>query len=76
MRFAIRFSSRRTTRRRARFDALVDVVMNKYAPLPASSLGHLVSQLGGGAPQWRAQRASALARAKQRFAHVRLDGID
>jgi hypothetical protein len=60
----------------ARFDALVDIVMNKYAPLPASSLGHLVSQLGGGVPQWKTHRASALARAKQRFAHVRLDGID
>jgi uncharacterized protein YcaQ len=60
----------------ARFDALVDIVMNKYAPLPASSLGHLVSQLGGGVPQWKMHRASALARAKQRFAHVRLEGID
>ena len=60
----------------ARFDALIDIMMNKYAPLPAQSLCHLASLLGGGAPQWRAQRASALARAKQRFAHVRLDGID
>jgi uncharacterized protein YcaQ len=60
----------------ARFDALVDIVVNKYAPLPSLSLGQLVSQLGGGVPQWNAHRASALARAKQRFAHVRLDGID
>jgi uncharacterized protein YcaQ len=60
----------------ARFDALVDIVVNKYAPLPSLSLGQLVSQLGGGVPQWQAQRASALARAKQRFAHVRLNGID
>ncbi len=60
----------------ARFDALVDIVMNKYAPLPASSLGQLVSQLGGGVPQWQAHRASALARAKQRFARARLEGID
>jgi len=60
----------------ARFDALVDVVMNQYAPLPSLSLGHLVSQLGGGVPQWIAQRSHALARAKERFARVRLDGID
>jgi hypothetical protein len=60
----------------ARFDTLVDVVMRKYAPLPAASLGRLVSLLIGGAPQWRPQRAAALARAKQRFPHVRLDGID
>jgi uncharacterized protein YcaQ len=57
-------------------DALVDVVMNKYAPLPAASLGQLLSLLGGGAPQWRAHRAAALARAKTRFAGLRLDGVD
>jgi uncharacterized protein YcaQ len=60
----------------ARYDALVDVVMRKYAPLPAASLGRLLSLLGGGAPQWRPQRAAALGRAQRRFPHVRLDGID
>jgi uncharacterized protein YcaQ len=60
----------------ANHDALVDVIVHKYAPLPAASLGQLLSLLGGGAPQWIAQRAQALARAKQRFAHVRLDGVD
>jgi uncharacterized protein YcaQ len=60
----------------ARFDALVDVIMNKYAPLTAASLGHLMSLLCVGAPQWRTQRAAALARAKQRFTRVRLDGTD
>lgn len=59
-----------------RFDALVDVVIHKYAPLPAASLGQLLSLLCGGAPQWRTQRAAALTRAKQRFAHIRIDGID
>ncbi|HLZ96613.1 MAG TPA: crosslink repair DNA glycosylase YcaQ family protein [Steroidobacteraceae bacterium] len=60
----------------ARFDALVDVVMNKYAPLTAASLGYLMSLLCRGAPQWRSHRGAALARAKRRFAHSRLDGID
>src|SRR5207244_7948759 len=60
----------------ARFDALVDVVMNKYAPLTAPSLGHLMSLLCVGAPQWRSERGAALSRAKQRFAHLRLDGTD
>jgi uncharacterized protein len=60
----------------ARFDALVDVVMHKYAPLPAASLGQLLSLLCVGAPQWRTQRAAALARAKQRSTHIRLDGVD
>ncbi len=60
----------------ARFDALVDVVMNKYAPLTAAGLGRLLSLLCGGAPQWMPQRAAALARAKKRFPRFRLDGID
>ncbi|HEY3655907.1 MAG TPA: crosslink repair DNA glycosylase YcaQ family protein [Steroidobacteraceae bacterium] len=59
-----------------RFDTLIDVVMHKYAPLPAASLGQLVSLLCRGVPQWIPQRAAALARAKERFAHVRLDGTD
>jgi len=60
----------------SRMDALVDVAVHKYAPLSASTLGQLVSHLRGGAPQWTAQRGEALARAKQRLAHARIDGID
>jgi hypothetical protein len=60
----------------ARFDALVDVVMNKYAPLTAASLGYLMSLLCRGAPQWAPQRAAALTRAKQRFRRCRLDAVD
>ena len=59
-----------------RMDALVDLVVAKYAPLPGASLGQLVSYLRGGAPQWAGLRAAALARAKQRLAHTRIDGID
>src|ERR1700731_2869808 len=36
----------------ARMDALVDLIVHKYAPLPAVTLGQLVSRLRGGAPQW------------------------
>jgi uncharacterized protein YcaQ len=60
----------------SRMDALVDLAVHKYAPLPASTLNQLVRQLRGGAPQWSAQRADALRRAKQRLAHARIDGID
>ena len=60
----------------ARMDALVDLAVRKYAPLPSASLGQLVSHLRGGAPQWAGQRAAALARAKLRCAHVKLDGVD
>jgi hypothetical protein len=60
----------------ARMDALVDLAVNKYAPLPAGTLGQLVSRLRGGAPQWAAQRGAALARAKQRLGHARIAGAD
>ncbi len=60
----------------ARFDQLIDVVVHKYAPLPGASLGQLASLLCRGVPQWARHRAAALVRAKQRLAHVRLDGID
>ena len=60
----------------ARFDALVDVLMRKYAPLPAASLGQLVSLLIRGTPQWAKQRAAALERARQRFARLKLGGVE
>ena len=60
----------------ARMDALVDLAVHKYAPLPAASLGQLLSRLCGGVPQWAPLRDAALARARQRLTHTRLDGID
>jgi uncharacterized protein YcaQ len=60
----------------AAFDALIDVVVRKYAPLPAATLGQLVSHLCIGAPQWRTERNAALKRAKARIAHARIDGVD
>ena len=60
----------------AAHDALVDAVVAKYAPLPVASLGHLVSHLQGGAPQWRGDRNAALQRAKKRLASARVEGVD
>lgn len=60
----------------AAFDALIDVVVHKYAPLPAASLGRLVSHLQGGAPQWWSDRNAALKRAKARLQSARIDGVD
>ena len=60
----------------SRMDALVDLIVQKYAPLPAGTLGHLVSRLRGAAPQWAEQRAAALTRAKQRLGHERVEGIE
>ncbi|MEE7560081.1 winged helix-turn-helix domain-containing protein, partial [Xanthomonas sp. Kuri4-2] len=36
----------------ARLDALIDLLVAKYAPLPAASLGQLVGYLRRGVPQW------------------------
>ncbi|MBK9234720.1 MAG: YcaQ family DNA glycosylase [Rhodoferax sp.] len=55
-------------------DALVDVIVHKYAPLPERSLSELISHLRGGAPQWAHFRRDALARAKQRLASATVDG--
>jgi len=56
-------------------DALVDVIVAKYAPLPAASLGQLVSHLSAAAPQWRDARRAALARAKARLPQAVVDAI-
>jgi uncharacterized protein YcaQ len=62
--------------RRARVDALVDVIVRTYAPLPALSLSGLVSRLRYGVPQWRGELKGALQRARKRLAHARVNGVD
>ena len=62
--------------RRARLDALVDLVVGSYAPLPAQSLSGLVSRLRYGAPQWNSDLRAALQRAKLRLARARIDDVD
>jgi uncharacterized protein len=56
-------------------DALVDVVVGKYAPLPELSLNMLVSRLRYGAPQWTTDCRAALTRAKARLPHTTADGV-
>ncbi len=56
-------------------DALVDVVVRKYAPLPELTLNMLVSRLRYGAPQWTADCRAALARAKARLPQATVDGV-
>jgi uncharacterized protein YcaQ len=62
--------------RAAGIDALVDVIVRAYAPLPAVSLSPLVRRLRYGAPQWRGELNGALQRARRRLAHARVDDID
>jgi len=61
---------------RARIDALVDVIVRNYAPLPGVSLSFLVSRLRYAVPQWHRELKSALQRARQRLSHARVDDID
>jgi uncharacterized protein len=64
------------THSRGRMDSLVDLIVAKYAPLPAATLGDLVGRLRDAAPQWTADRRRALLQAKQRLGHARVDGVD
>jgi uncharacterized protein YcaQ len=65
-----------SAQRHAAIDALADVAIAKYAPLPAPSLGFLLSRLRYGVPQWAGDRAATVARAKQRLKSARLDGLE
>ncbi len=60
----------------ARIDALVDVAVRLYAPLPGPSLSFLISRLRYAAPQWQTKLKSALQRAKHRLSHAQVDGVD
>jgi uncharacterized protein len=62
--------------RRARMNALVNVVVNIYAPLPASSLSFYIRRLRYAVPQWRKEIPAALQRARERLAHARVAGVD
>jgi uncharacterized protein len=62
--------------RRTRIDALVDVVVDIYAPLPGRSLASVISRLRYAVPQWSRELKDALKRARERLATVRVDGVD
>jgi uncharacterized protein YcaQ len=60
----------------AAYDALADVVVAKYAPLPERTLAELVLRLRIAVPQWGHERAAALKRAKARLPSARVDGVN
>jgi uncharacterized protein YcaQ len=62
--------------RRSRMDALIDVIVRKYAPLPGPSLSYAVNRLRYAVPQWQRDVKSGLLRAKARLAQTHVDGID
>jgi uncharacterized protein YcaQ len=62
--------------RSAHLDALVDVIVGKYGPLPSPSLASLVRRLRYAVPQWRGELDGALQRARRRLGHAKVDGVD
>jgi uncharacterized protein YcaQ len=57
-------------------DALVDVAVRTYAPLPSATMSWLINRLRYGAPQWQRELGAAQARARARLRHARVEGID
>ena len=64
------------TERQRRMDALADVIVDIYAPLPAASLSFYLRRLRYAVPQWQKYIKTTLDRAKTRFAHERLGNVD
>jgi uncharacterized protein len=60
--------------RHAHIDAIVDILVRKYAPLPAASLSNMVSRLRYAVPQWHGELTRALQRATQRLTHAHIEG--
>jgi hypothetical protein len=69
-------ASAKASERAVRVDALVDVAVSKYAPLPGPSLSQLVGRLRYAVPQWREEIKPALQRARLRLAHTRVNDVD
>src|SRR6185503_6540334 len=67
---------RNAAERRARVDALVDVLVRIYAPLPGASLSYYVRRLRYAAPQWQKELPGALQRAKARLSHASVGNVD
>jgi uncharacterized protein YcaQ len=60
----------------AALDALIDVILRTYAPLPKRSLAELVGRLRHAAPQWAGRRRTALERACARLRSANVGGVE
>ena len=61
--------------RQSRAQALLNLVLQKYAPLPSQSLGYLVTLLGYGAPDLKAECRAALKAARAELPQVQLGTV-
>src|SRR5207249_2713402 len=62
--------------RARRVDALIDVAVNIYGPLPARNFTALVARIRYGVPQWKRELKPSLARARKRLAHTHVGHED
>ena len=60
--------------RRESIDALVDMLVDIYAPIPVASLAFIVRRLRYATPHWQGEIARALQRARTRLAHESIEG--
>lgn len=60
--------------RRTRIDRLIDILVSKYAPIPAASLAYIVGRLRYAVPHWRPELRAALTRARRRLSQAVVDG--
>jgi hypothetical protein len=61
---------------RANVDALIDIAVRIYGPLPGRTLGDIMRRLRLAVPQWQRELTGALHRTKERLAHTQIDGVD
>lgn len=61
--------------RKARAEALVDAIVALYAPLPAPSLGYLVTLLRYGANHLSNETRAVVKAARERYGHAVVDGV-
>jgi uncharacterized protein YcaQ len=61
---------------RANVDALIDVAVRIYSPLPGKSLALIVRRLHLAVPQWQGELTRALLRIKQRLTYARINDVD
>jgi uncharacterized protein YcaQ len=62
--------------RARRLDAMVDILVHEYAPLPGPSLSYVVNRLRYAVPRWQREIKPALHRARLRLAHAHVDGVE
>lgn len=61
--------------RQRRLDALADIAIGIYAPLPLASLRFLLCRLRYATPQWEDDVQAAIQRAKDRLTHAEVEGV-